>query len=338
MGVYACGRCGEVFCKKRSLHDHLNRDIPCDFLCKSCGRTLSCRSSYRDHKCEVIEYDNIEDVRKRNSSLIKQNINIENSNATIAGRDVINNITSNNNVNFNIMLEPKNTKFLTTYGMMPHDVEGEHAESVMDEIKTAIEDFIFKHRHKECTSQNKKDLLITIHMLLYSNKKYPETMNIMDDDPNSLHNKVFSGEKFVQDIMTKDVRNNRVLQIIIEKVLLLIDETLTIENTNVNKLTKSFIEMEFLPYLFALYFGVNEPYHDDMQKIWQMNHKYIKQFEKVTKKIPPCSIRMENPNDMPKNLPYDVDKYISTDRQLLALHSKYRMRTYIDLKQSMNNN
>ena len=82
---------------------------------------------------------------------------------------------------------------------------------------------------------------------------------------------------------------------------------------------------------------MNEPYHDDMQKIWQMNHKYIKQFEKVTKRIPPCSIRMENPNDMPKNLPYDVKKYINADKQLLTIYSKYRMRKYTDLEQCVNN-
>lgn len=93
-------------------------------------------------------------------------------------------------------------------------------------------------------------------------------MNIIDDG-DAKHNKVYSGEKFIKDGMTKSTRNKRVLQLIILKLEEFVKTYRDYLHDAIIELIKNYL----IPYIRSECLLKKD--YPEMQEKWQRNKQFI---------------------------------------------------------------
>lgn len=251
--TYLCNRCETQFSTSSDLKKHLHvRTIPCDYFCQDCGRKFNSTSSYIRHikkTCEPqLTYPSV-----MITNIIKnQNVvNIQNNNVKIVSTDV---------ATFNI----------SKMGIVPIEQE---QPILLDKHTRALDQLFTNHiqqmhiDNNANSDENLKSMLLTIIELFHSNKRYPEFMNIVEDDSESELNLVYSATEFVNDLMPKLIRNKRVLQLILDQL-----EGFLNIGTNTPQLLR-FINDIFIPYIYKLYKDDNIP--PEMQMYWKNNKRIL---------------------------------------------------------------
>lgn len=273
--VFHCWRCDKKFKTKGALQNHLN-GMPCDFMCQKCGVIQVSKKAYKKHiaqGCEAVSYksekeyieakkEKLGDMCKFNNIFSGGNINID---GTIHG-DVNITLIYNPTV-INKTFENVQEREVKAFGICPHETERpELFARHYGEIKKLISNFIRKNGAPPYDNEELKNLVIEIVRLYYQNPQYPDAINILDDDPKSNHNKVYSGKQFVTDEMTKAIRNARILQILLDTLV----RFKSIRGSPRSLI--NFVDNVLFPHVLKCY--CNETYHTSLQEIWKGN-KYI---------------------------------------------------------------
>lgn len=286
-GKYMCHKCDKVFSRESHLKSHLTQqENPCDLICPKCGKKSTCRSVYNRHKnvCTGKTYT-LEEIEA--TKINKANVgSVNGQNAvTVVVGDHNNVSNNNNNMSFtmNVKFDTPNKEALMRRGMTPHGVEAGSLFSLHNvTLCNMINEYMDNHlRRKTVNEKTKHQLVMNMIMLFYSNQEYPENINIMDDEPAAPNNKIYSGQEFVPDIMTKDVRNRRILQILLSTLSKLLKENIQTE-------IKTFINKELIPHIIVNYF--KDGYHESLQYVWEKNVEFVKELD--VKKTPPYSLTL----------------------------------------------
>lgn len=333
--MYYCGRCEKTFENKEMLQKHLKHKIPCDFFCEKCGFRFTCAAGYSRHqnnsKCDPKEYSekeyqrqltkirvNNDNIANDNSTNTTNNDNSTNTNTHSNNNikantvDMSTNITQNTTQNFYINItkeEPPKLKMygLSRLGFYPHEDESfEHIYEFASLMGMLFKQVMEKGVYDHDTLDN---LLTDLAKLFHSNAYAPEYMNIMDDNAQSEHNKIYSGAQFIDDVMPKTIRNKRVVQRIINKVRRycilpgISDDIL------------EFCNKVFEPFLVDIY--VTSPTHDNLQKTWQFNKQVLDHMD--LQRIPKSAGRHLGFEDMKKQ----CDSMLEQDA---TIHNEYAKR------------
>lgn len=268
--MYQCGRCEQTFKDEGRLVQHLQNTVPCDWVCRDCGLKLNCKSSYVRHKnkrCHPVK------VEKSNTD--KENLNVpikmnNNNNFTGNNNNVINIQMNNNfnNINNTYNIEDFNLKRVSKYGIVA--IENEQGDLMELHKKQLWNMFISYIKTQDIKSyENLRNLLIEIVALFHSNKNTPENLNIVSTSDDADRNQVYSGKEFVDDFMTKNIRDKRVLQLIIQQINRFSEFIDVIRN----KQLFTFINDIFLPYLYSTYVANDTTI--DFQNYWKNNMKML---------------------------------------------------------------
>jgi hypothetical protein len=171
------------------------------------------------------------------------------------------------NLAMNVKFDSPDERMLSLYGMVPHGLETEelyakHKRTLIDMIKH----FIATHLDRSTiTDSAMAQLVINILLLFYSNQKYPEHMNIMDISPDKDHNHVYSGKKFVEDIMCKSTRNRYILQ----RLMVILNRLYKENEPGICYAFRDFIDSHLIPHIVKCYF--KDLYQEPMQTVWAKN-------------------------------------------------------------------
>lgn len=287
--MYLCTRCNIEFKDELSFTKHLNATTPCDFYCNKCGEKMSNRRSYFRHiekaVCKPVIHSRNEidkKIEQQSAALVPTVINNNNNNSTINGD---NNTINNNNINnhYNIIIQPQklegklNGAFVKRFGITPHDSEFRDLDfqsPKMMWLEDSLTNYIKQHSEHNVNTLTSLVLCLASHM--YCNPDIPENVNIMDNDPTSNHNKVYSGTEFIEDHMTKDMRNRKIMQ----KILYILTEYVRWEYIRI--IVKNFITDVLIPYILKFYF--TDIYGKFFQNAWQSNTEL---YGRITKEIVP---------------------------------------------------
>jgi hypothetical protein len=196
-----------------------------------------------------------------------------NNNPTVIMGD---NHTHNINIVVNITFENPNMEQLKN-GIVPHEQE------VKDLLKYHAKDmynifqiFITRHPDVKYSNNDLMGIVINLVQLFYSNEKTPHHMNILNDDPGSNHHKVFSGKEFIDDLLPKNIRNKRVIQILLYQLKEYIN------NFNEPYVITKFINETLIPFIVKSYFG--EICSQSIEKALSQNSEHLKKLN--LKQIP----------------------------------------------------
>ncbi len=215
--IYGCVTCKKTFERHCNYLQHINKEFPCDLICKKCCVKFKNDKAFSRHikqkKCITKKYNDADEL--------KTVINIGDINIGVNGNNnnVSNNV-SNNVLSINIMLLDKEQlkKGIVAHGMENQiDLFNLHNATFVMLINKFLDDHIKDDFYSDT---DLTDLFIKIVTHIYSNEKYPNYINICDDDPTAKKNKIFSGLKFVEDFLPKNIRNRR----IVYRVLMLLQE------------------------------------------------------------------------------------------------------------------
>lgn len=296
--MYCCQRCNTKFDKESDMISHINeakRKVPCDFYCMKCGTKLSSRYAYVRHtkgnNCKIKQYSNNE--LNTMNDLHSNILNIEKGNSNRLTNNS-NNVSVNGNTQMTNIYQPIsifiqapeltgkiNRSFVSQYGISPHD--SEYRDIDFKSLKNSwivdtLTDYFEKHEDVPHTEETLGKLIISMALHMYSNPNTPENVNIIDKDPNSKYNQVYSGKEFVQDFLTKNMRNKKIMQ----RILLIIFECI---NKGVLELrVTTFCMTILIPHIMKHYFS--ELYHDAFQNIWRKNMELYERIKKENKYIP----------------------------------------------------
>lgn len=270
--VVVCEKCQQGFKSQAYLDKHSKNTIPCDLFCNGCHRYYKSRTGYKAHlennECKSLVVDSIEEYRKTHPS--KKEVNVNGGNNVIGDNNIVY-IYSPTIVN-NPFKDPDES-YVSEVGILPH---GSEEKLLLKEnirsLHSLMMKFLEKHPKKKYAEQSLKILILEIVKMFYQNPSTPQYINIFSDGPKSNHNKVYSGSKFVEDEMTKSIRNCRILQIILSTV----EGVATYEN--VHPLVSKFINTTLLPHILQSYF--TDAYQADLQQIWEENKKILKKHKK----------------------------------------------------------
>lgn len=317
--IFSCDRCKKEFHNSDDLIQHLERrKIPCDRVCQKCGLKLGSDSSFRRHLAKPCQPQSREpSVTIRDITMINGDHNNINN---INNIDNSVNVVVNNNNNIVMSADEVSTFRISKMGIYP--IEQEQNKLLEVHLVPLYE--IFKNHLNRAlneeninTDDNLRKVLVSIIELFHSNKNTPEYMNIIEGEPGSNNNWVYSATAFVDDIMPKLIRNKRVLQLILQQL-----ENYNKIQIHNNPRIRQFVTEVFIPYIHKLY------KHDDipaeMQMCWQ-NNKHV--------------LEMINYRQYPK-FPLDVMTYTSMNDQFVdyrrrdaEIMEKIRIQNDIDIKQ-----
>jgi uncharacterized C2H2 Zn-finger protein len=240
---YVCERCDQHFTSAKRLENHIqDNTIPCDYFCNKCGIKIKNRTSYSRHikeECEI----------KQKTKVMVQKSNIET-------RVEIDNDENNKNIVVNLEV----IRQTGVYG-----VELEQDELMKYHFSTIQHIFMNHLINTHAEDHENFMLLKTIIKLIYNNEHTPEFINIIDDGTIFDKNKIHNGYEFIVDLMPKNIRNQRVLQLLIKQF----ENFISIPNTNLS--IAEFIKTNFIPYIKKVY--VKEEFVKEIQQCWVSNNR-----------------------------------------------------------------
>ena len=277
---YTCIRCSKSYKRACDLKQHLQRqENPCDNVCSKCGEKFSSRRVYGRHvakkKCVAIANCN--------------SINGNNNQITVNQNTVNQNTVNQNTVNqINIQKTDPPTfslEYLKRAGMCPHETNqdnllSENATKLLSLIEEHMKTYYFSNNNSPSTDEQHKLLIMKIVELYYSNPLLPHHINIIDNDPDSLYDLLYGGNDFVNDVLLKNERNQRVLQIIYFRLSKFAHEY------KIPPIISDYIENELLPHIVRCYF--DQSYNSLLQNTWRKNTQLITQITTKLGVIPPC--------------------------------------------------
>ena len=329
--MYQCGRCEQTFKDEGRLVQHLRNTVPCDWVCTDCGKRMTSRTAYLRQKEKTCQPEIVHsgDTRKPDQLEIVNSINgnnnsINNNSNVNSNNNVIN--IQVNNVNNNVKniykIEDFNLSKIKRYGIIA--IENEQLDLLNLHIISLRNMFVKYIRLPEVERFSQKqlrNLLIDIVALFHSNKKTPENMNIVSTSDNTDRNQVYSGKEFVDDYVSKDIRNKRVLQLVINQI----------KNFSSRRELKdygyiiTFIKDVFLPYLNEVYVK-DTPI--DFQNYWKDNMKML---ETIDYKNLPTILELNDDERLAQ-----LERFVENDRTILmdfaktsAKMSKYQINGII---------
>lgn len=334
--VFICSKCNKIFDQRHQLTNHLKKKIPCDYVCVNCGEALSHSMAYKRHmdsnNCAPIDYSEEQIQQKLNATKAKSKLNVQNSNNNSNNNTNCNN-NSNNQYNYltlngNINITMTNPETIRTtnvrkLGLYAHEDEAlDHVYIFAKPMQIIFMDFIDQHiLLDKIPDENLYKLMLVLAQLFHSNVDAPEYMNIMDDNAESKHNKIYSGKKFIDDIMTKDIRNKRIIQRVLDKV------KKYIKLQNVPESIVKFCEETFIFYLVELY--VKCEHHEELQKTWQTNKQYLDKIDLKT--VPASNGRHLTKNDLWRQCESMMEKRIYMHQDYLRLTHEKTAQNLIDI-------
>lgn len=270
--VFHCEACNRQFKLLRGFKKHSTADIPCDLICRECGVKYNDRYAFKRHKdkkkCAAKNYTK-DDIAKISSSVNNG------SNNTIS--NILESYNNNNNVNtsfkkcqFVFKLKDINTNFINRNGIHPHETEMVSDKSKMlDGILNKLVDFIAKNGSESSYENDKlQQLFMNIIDFLYSNKDFPEYINIIEGEEDSDYNLIYSGDDFIEDVLNKNCRNKRII-IKVFKWLYHIRLEHGIQYPECCELVREHL----IPYLIDCF--VTNKSHIDLQATWRKNKTII---------------------------------------------------------------
>ena len=267
---YKCVRCERTFKTEGGLTSHINLStLPCDLFCNKCGVKQTSKSAYTRH---------LKKSCKLNHQMLIQK-HVTNSGIINNGNNNI-----NNNINNQIILNVGdiNTQMLRMKGFTP--IEYEQADLVKIH-QSSLNALFIKHVTKmylENDVNANKTLLSKIIQLFHSNVETPENINIIDSADSSDFNKVHNGISLIDDLMPKNIRKKRMLQLIINQL----EYYITISQGIVVNGVLEFIKKDFIPFIKSVYT------HDEMSSEFQ---HYFKTNNEIIKLIDMADIPSSSP-------------------------------------------
>lgn len=273
--MFACQRCRVEFEHETSLKRHLTRqDIPCDLFCDKCGQYVKSRYIYLKHQTNMCKPS-----KPVKPSHDKQKIEIEQREI-----DKITNTDKKPGTMENQMMEPR----ITENQITENQIMGNELEMNFNETKgiypLEYDNDIILHTHKKTLNDmliqslnrdNAYDIIIQIVRIFYSNQCFLQHSNIIATTPNDVVYKIHNGFEFMDDIMSKTMRNNRVIQII------LVHLSEFCEFMDVDKKAKNFVNNVIIPQLVhGYYIGI---FHESLNDLWMLNGQY---WSKIRKFVP----------------------------------------------------
>jgi hypothetical protein len=280
------------------------RKYPCDLKCIVCGGAFKDPRSYERHEadCSPKKYTITELQELTSNTTVNNNINSFNTN-------VVNNNThiGDNNLNLvlNLKIDDPDKRIMLLSGITPHGVECSsffynHGITIDREIIRYLES------HDKKTEANHQELEVLVMKMItifYSNQKFPQHINILDDEPSANHNKVYSGVAFVKDVMPKNKRNQKILQVIVS----FLEEY---KGKDINPFARKFVERILIPHIKEAYF--NNGYQNSLQYVWGNNTKMIKKLD--ISKVPPYRSNTYNHLIAMKE---QVEEYVRTNQEFV---------------------
>ncbi len=266
--MFSCSRCSETFDKVQYFNRHLNKKHPCDNVCRECGLKTGSKTSYLRHTKE----GDCKPVPKTENNVVikkEQTVNVIGNNNNTLVADTINN--NSMNLAMNVKFDTPNKSMLALKGMTPHGFEIEDLYRIhKDTLIEMTRKFLIQNtRDDRITDAMLETLVIAMIQLFYTNEQYPEHMNIMDNEPGCGVNKVYSGQHFVEDVMSKNTRNRYILQILMSILKRIQQETII--------QIRTFISGRLISHIVHYYF--DDKYHDQLQNVWSKNCELLKNIE-----------------------------------------------------------
>ena len=290
-----CDRCMEIFQKEADFFRHLRqRKIPCDLLCLKCGNKMKNRTAYYRHiqepcKQESSKQESSKQEPSKQESSKQEPSKIENNKIIMGnGNNIIKNNTTNNkttnkttnNTTNNttnvivkmdeIKMDEINTVRMKRIGIFPVELE---QQELLDVHARKMYEMLVDYLNNRAENKYEPQLMRTLFMdmveLLHSNKSCPEYMNIIEVEPESDYNVVYSGRRYSEDMMPKEIRNKRVMQLMLKQL----EQFIKIDNITITGYIKPFIKTKFIPYIYTLYMDKSVP--NEMQVYWRQNKQVI---------------------------------------------------------------
>ena len=291
--VFYCDICKAPFSSAAFLKKHHKKDIPCDLTCKLCKHKFDDRFSYSRHvkKCEPIEHtqEEYEKVKKDGKIVNVNTVNnhSEYNNCTNVS-NINNNINNNNNINLVFNIGDLKMSRLKILGFQPHEFITYDADSHFQElISGTIVNFVNSHKNILFTKEELRNLIVQLAGLIHSNMSYPEYMNIMDDNTTSNKNKIYSGQCFIEDVVSKTNRNRKILLNVLNRVKICSNNLP--RNYEQFKPYIDFMDIHLIPILQDA--CLTDNISDELQKTWQYNKTVIDSLPIET--FPKCDINSE---------------------------------------------
>lgn len=257
---YYCSRCESKFTEQRYLKKHLdNQQTPCDMFCTNCAQKFTSHHRFKMHikndKCTPIV------MTDETAPNLVQNIAV--NNGTNIGNLIIHNQTIINGA------ESQDFKLnhIKAAGFSPHESE---IRNILYKVHAPLNKLLLDYCIEPEPTNVKnpyEQLIINIIQLFYSNPTYPYNINIIDCDPKALFNRVYGGLDFVIDKLPKDIRNNRILQ------LLMIQLDIFTKENKISKCVFNFVQDQLIPHLRQAY--ITGIYNEKLQEVWQLNNKLV---------------------------------------------------------------
>lgn len=306
---FKCNRCDHTFESEIGLARHYsNSKLPCDLLCQKCGIKQNSKSTYRRHvskPCAV----NINKILNQQKNMTSNTNATSNSNAsTINGNHNHNHQQTQYN-NITINLGDINTRMITRIGFTP--IEHEQPDLLKIHQK-ALNSLFTQHVSKtylEDDPNANKTLLSNIIKLFHSNSQTPENINIVDIAEASDYNKVHDGIRLIDDLMPKNIRKKRVLQLIIIQI----EQYVALSADILAEGIISFIQNEFIPYIKTVY--AQDEMSIEFQQYWRTNNEIIKLLDNIPPNLHPITNieRVRQYTDYNENNKFLSNQYIITD-------------------------
>lgn len=322
--VFLCSTCNRTFEKRNHLKKHLNSGIPCGLMCKRCGETMNNAKSYERHinmdNCQPIDYTDDEVQKKLQQQYRSRDVKTNNTYNNVYGDINVNNTLNIQNINIqNLKSEQINTKSIRLFGLYAHEDEAWNYPEVYSSNMNDLFEIIVKNFGTSSVPDTVMNrLLSSFAQLFHSNVDTPEYVNIMDDNKESNHNKIYSGCKFIDDVMTKNIRNKRVIQRILGKVKEFI------KSSDVIPEIVEFCEQQFIPYLVNIYVKCES--HDNLQQTWQMNKQIVDKMD--FGKIPASRGRHLSRTDFIEQCQSMISEDQSIHAQYLVQNSRSIINTF----------
>lgn len=243
--MYKCLKCNKTFTKMGYLEQHmLKNNLPCDLVCCQCGIKQQSKKAFKHHFPKNCQ-----------------------------GNFKVSNNGSIENINFSLEFKNPDLTYVKAFGILPHEIE---QFEIFEKYMPNFHDIILKYLRKSLQSNqqtikqltNYKSLIVSIVSFIYSNPLLPQYVNIIDINPIDEYYRLFNGSTFVQDIMPKNMRNKRILQLLL-KIL-----STLLQSKNIHPEVGRFISECLIRDIICAY--RDKTYDEDLQSIWQQNNKNIK--------------------------------------------------------------
>ncbi len=325
--MFLCEKCKKSFKTENGYNKHLGKIYPCDNVCLRCHGKYRSRQSFEQHvsKCKpkLFSEEQIQHIQQ----VSQTNINVQNTIAKITNNRIGTNIGivgdngNQNNISLalNVKLDKPDKTYMMLHGITPHGLEigklyGIHYKSISKLVVSYLQENKLGNNHDPRALEV---LVIQLVQMFYSNEKYPEYINIKDDEPQGDRNKVYSGSEFIPDVMPKHIRNRRILQILLSILKQHVED-----GRNGVQWIRDFIRDNLIPHIINVY--LRDGYHETLQYVWGNNSEIVKQLRLEVQEVPDFEDLRDGHYDNIVALRDQINKYMIEDTNIIQESIQYR--------------